>query len=552
MVQLLFYGGFSNSVLAQTSSAIDVENQEEGQIGNVAIGQDQKMETGNHTDYIVQNQDVTGEDEQHVYDGNEEWSQENKDNHPIKQEQSIELAVEQGQTVSDVDQVEAEQEQNVTVESNQLLKVEQKKAQSQHTKIVTDQNQSFSTEHKTDYLEQTVEAEIHTEQENRTDKIGDSNDSSQDSTIHVRQSHQSETSGQATVQQNQSVEVQADYDQTEEEEGRVTAATSNGLKVIKEVTHFVVRIFQSIMVNDEEVDSFEEELVVDHNEVEKEQKYSRTFDWGSLSILNKVRVNQNNDSDLQSSLESIIDLNFFAHYNKNDDDEDIPGKESPERPEDEGPKEEVPAAPGKEGLNEEAPGTSGEEGPNEEVPTTGEGSSSENNPQSSEKYSKSINLSKGDTPIVRNKSINHDWDNDGVPNQLEIHKFKTNPYKADTDGDGLSDHFEIVFHSEISFLFTLECMEYDWKHFVSDSGDNISEEEKEKQKHIKLNPLISDTNNNGILDHEEDFDQDGLNHEKEQEKETNPYINNENGQYYGPSGVEFYISALNGELISEC
>ena len=104
-----------------------------------------------------------------------------------------------------------------------------------------------------------------------------------------------------------------------------------------------------------------------------------------------------------------------------------------------------------------------------------------------------------------------DSDSDGLLNHLEIIKFKTDPFKEDTDDDGLSDGFEIMYHSATSFYFTFECMEYDWRDFVPlTEGKVLEDEEIEKGKEIRLNPLSNDGDQNGILDHLEDFDGDRI------------------------------------------
>ena len=41
-------------------------------------------------------------------------------------------------------------------------------------------------------------------------------------------------------------------------------------------------------------------------------------------------------------------------------------------------------------------------------------------------------------------SQDFDTDGDGIPDKMEIDRFKTDPVKADTDGDGFADGFEII------------------------------------------------------------------------------------------------------------
>jgi hypothetical protein len=96
-----------------------------------------------------------------------------------------------------------------------------------------------------------------------------------------------------------------------------------------------------------------------------------------------------------------------------------------------------------------------------------------------------------------------------------------------------------MYHSATSFYFSFECMEYDWRDFVPTSEEKVQEnEEIEKWKEIRLSPLSNDVDQNGILDHLEDFDGDGILNYDEQLEGTNPYIHNENGNYVGPTGLE--------------
>ena len=130
--------------------------------------------------------------------------------------------------------------------------------------------------------------------------------------------------------------------QKTEEEVNIKAAVSNGLEIIKEVSHYVVKIVQSIIVNDEKVDSLEGEYIVKNNSsILKELKYEQKYEWGILSIFNSIGLNTTEDNDLQSVLSSIIKLDFFIQNDKNQDQE-TPGEEEPENPGEETPGEEEP------------------------------------------------------------------------------------------------------------------------------------------------------------------------------------------------------------------
>ena len=96
-----------------------------------------------------------------------------------------------------------------------------------------------------------------------------------------------------------------------------------------------------------------------------------------------------------------------------------------------------------------------------------------------------------------------------------------------------------MYHSATSFYFTFECMEYDWSDFVPSTEEKVQEDEEiEKWKEIRLSPLSNDADQNGILDHLEDFDGDRILNFEEQLQGTNPYIHNENESYVGPTGLE--------------
>lgn len=83
-------------------------------------------------------------------------------------------------------------------------------------------------------------------------------------------------------------------------------------------------------------------------------------------------------------------------------------------------------------------------------------------------------------------SVENDFDQDGLPNLYEF-TIATNPLNSDTDRDGLNDYFE-------------------------DKHNDV------------LSALLKDTNSNGVLDWEEDFDQDELTNKQEQDLQLNPSV----------------------------
>ena len=79
----------------------------------------------------------------------------------------------------------------------------------------------------------------------------------------------------------------------------------------------MVKIVQSIVVNDEKVDSLEGEYIVKNNRsVLKELKYEQIYEWGILSIFNSIDLSTTEDNDLQSVLSSIIKLDLFIQHTK--------------------------------------------------------------------------------------------------------------------------------------------------------------------------------------------------------------------------------------------
>jgi hypothetical protein len=111
-----------------------------------------------------------------------------------------------------------------------------------------------------------------------------------------------------------------------------------------------------------------------------------------------------------------------------------------------------------------------------------------------------------------------DSDGDGITDFLERVKFKTDPFNPDTDGDGLTDLFEVVYHDAAKTeYFPIIDLDFQQKTDALTAMD---------YKPNQLNPLKKDTDSNGVMDGEEDFDQDGLTNLEEQQKGQNPYQKN--------------------------
>ncbi|KAA9021119.1 hypothetical protein [Niallia endozanthoxylica] len=440
MIQFLLFGSFT--AWAEASQAaedlLSVEQTEETQQIDVHVEQNQQVNTGGTAEKIEQEQEVTVEQSQeHATPIEEETSEWNEDQAPLQvvdeetveqeesseanqtpveesgepnknesdlpleedtepeteesysQEQTIEIIAEQQQIVTEADRVEADQEQDVAVEYSQSLKVTQKDSQSQETKIITNQDQSFQTNDQTDYVEQNVGTEIDTKQEGEIHPEENLNKAEQETTVTTIQTHHSEMSGSATIEQKQSMEATASYNDTKSDHIRIQAKTANGLEIIKDAAQTVVKMIQSIVINNQEVEKFEKEWIVGNQEMDQKQEYHQAYYWGTLHVLNNIHVHETEDDDLYSFLDSIIRLEFslpkpLPEVNNDDD-------YNPDYDQD--------------GLT------------NDEERELG---TDPNNP---------------------------DTDGDRLSDYWEVKRFQTDPLNVDSDGDGLTDYIEIVYHA---------------------------------------------------------------------------------------------------------
>ena len=238
---------------------------------------------------------------------------ENKDPNTYKQEQTIEVIAEQTLEVKDAEKVDTVQDQDITVEYNQSLTVTQEDQQSQETIIKTDQDQTFETENQTDYVKQEQKTVIDTKQEGEIKPSEEINTIRQETEVEVKQKHHSETSGNAKVQQDQSIEAVSNSSETNSEDINIKAEAKNGIEVMKKATQTVVRVVQSIFVNDQGAETFDQEFIIDKNGVEQSQSYTQNYHWGTLTVINNVLLKLTKDNDLESFLESIIHLNFLKN-----------------------------------------------------------------------------------------------------------------------------------------------------------------------------------------------------------------------------------------------
>ncbi|MCA1040501.1 hypothetical protein LCM00_13390 [Bacillus infantis] len=426
-IQFLLFG--STGVWAQESSSqSSSENIKQEQKAESSVTQGQSVSTGGTAEDIVQEQDSETDNS-----GNQSGSSAGQ---PVKQDQTTEITATQNQKVTGADKLDSEQEQDASLESSQSQKVNEKK-QEQNTAIKTEQDQSIRTDESTDFAEQEQSAAIKTKQEG---KLGDQANSQQQKTeVNVKESQAAVTSGNAELEQSQSVEASGKNVEQDKKEGKVKANTSNIIQIIKDATNTIIKIYQSIAIDDQTTKEFEHEYILGNDEINQTQEYKHSFGWGTLLILNKALISKSDNDEVSSFMESLIELKFSAP--------------APIR---------------------------------EENDSDGDG------------------LTDREENRLGTDPFNPDTDGDGITDYLEVRSYKTNPLHADTDGDGLTDLFEIVYHSSSSIFIDIT---------------NVSAYSPKD-----LNPLIKDTNSNGIPDGSEDLDKDGFNNLKEQSKGTNPYF----------------------------
>ena len=126
--------------------------------------------------------------------------------------------------------MDAGQEQDIILELNQKLKVTKEDHQSQYQKIVTEQEQSISTQDAADSVEQTLTTEINAKQSGEIDLNEDRNSSIQETTVTMKEKHEAETSGNAVIKQEQSVEAEAVSKDTTSEGFSIKAAAENSVR----------------------------------------------------------------------------------------------------------------------------------------------------------------------------------------------------------------------------------------------------------------------------------------------------------------------------------
>ena len=145
-------------------------------------------------------------------------------------------------------------------------------------------------------------------------------------------------------------------------------------------------------------------------------------------------------------------------------------------------------------------------------------------------------------PVTENMTVYGDWinymdetdsDNDGLEDEIEK-IFETDPYNADTDGDGLSDYAEMM------QLDTDPTMVDTDENGIEDGDEDPDEDGLTNKEEIELgtDPVNADTDGDGLNDGEEvhtygtdpcvaDTDGDGVSDKKELEIGTDPLVKEE-------------------------
>ena len=304
------------------------------------------------------------------------------------QEQSIEITAEQKQEVINAKKLEAHQGQDVTVEYSQSLKVNKRDKQSQDSTIVTEQDQSIITPDATDSVVQTMEATIEAKQEGEINPKDRINTTKEETAVETTVYHESETSGDVTIQQTQSVEADASKKDSSKDSLNIKAAVENGVTIVKEAAKTVITVVQSIFINDDTIEEFNESFVLEDGAINKEQTFMKTYAWGTLYVLNSVNVSQTEDQDVNSILKSIIRLEYILQnlpkVQVNDEDDSC--------------------------LND----------------------------------SDCDGLTDDEERVLGTNPYNPDSDGDGLTDYQEVRIYFTNPLNPDTDGDGVSDYLEVM------------------------------------------------------------------------------------------------------------
>jgi Bacterial TSP3 repeat len=419
-LQVLLFGGTSAWADSPPTTTQTDQNQET----DTTIEQSQGVSTGGTADEITQEQDAE--------DDNTQEADETSSSGTL--EQTTEIDASQNQTITESDQLEAGQNLDTSLESGQSQQINHHN-QDQNTQVNTNQDQTITTEDSVEKAEQNQQANITTEQKSAVDPNKKSQ--SQETTVNLNEKQEAVTSGNTTLEQNQSVAANGNQNG---KNGQVNANTQNKVEIIKDAAKTTIKIVQLIFVNGQEAKTLDQEYVLEEDgPISETQEHTYNFSWGTLYLLNKAMISKTEDDKVESFLESLITLKFKAKQEEHFD-----------------------------------------------IDSDGDG------------------LSNDEEYVLGTDPNNPDTDKDGLNDYVEVRVFKTNPLNVDTDGDMLSDYFEVVYHNSGKVF----------KNFYNAAEYNPTH----------LNPLMKDTNGNGVNDAAEDFDQDGFTNLVEQAKGTNPHV----------------------------
>ena len=122
-----------------------------------------------------------------------------------------------------------------------------------------------------------------------------------------------------------------------------------------------------------------------------------------------------------------------------------------------------------------------------------------------------------------------DHDGDGLTNTFEKYKSHTNPWKADTNHNGVRDGKENTDHDGLTNLQEQVVHTNPLKsdtngNGIKDGREDADQDGLDNTEEFKAgtDPEDADTDNNGVEDGQEDSDQDGVENEQEQTDGTNP------------------------------
>ena len=195
-----------------------------------------------------------------------------------------------------------------------------------------------------------------------------------------------------------------------------------------------------------------------------------------------------------------------------------------------------------------------------------------------DKWEVTYNGTSGVNPLVEamTSELAFDMDNDSLT-LLEEARANTNPTLNDTDGDGLTDKWEVTYNGASGVNPFVNVTTSELASDMDTDGLNLSEEFK-----VNTNPAANDTDGDGLADKWEvtydgasgvnpldmatdtelssDLDTDGLTLTEEFKANTNPSLNDTDGDgladkweatYTNISGVNPFVAANNGELTSD-